>query len=534
MAVDYFLGLEFDRLSELLKPKYLETDFSAAPCISGTRVEILDDVHSWLQDYEAPNTLWILGGPGTGKTSLACSIIEHLDRSQRCASFFLFRPSLYGPEDYFPSLAYTLAGYHPLLKGTLSRLLEGDHDHFDPRKAGIQKAFEKLVLEPLRTHTPALKREGLAPVIVISSLDACYRREHAPAWESLLTALSRWSELPKDCKLIFTSCNRGDLRATFLGHHVKRIDLLTSEADHDVRKFLTRRALDIKTRDDDPDIPADWPPAEQIDKLVAHSAGYFLWAHAAMDFVANSVNAVVALDTVASAGRAHKLEEVDRVFEAVLADVFKHEKPPSGFRATVGALAVAQRPLSVSDLSALFGPRFVARAPEDVCASMAAVLTPHANDRLAIFHPSFAEYITDTERCGSAHEGFVVDATRAHLKFAVACLQLMLDGLHVDLCINAQVRAYSASDRAISYIPFPLEYACRYWASHLRYLPEQPNPELRRLLDCFLRTKLLFWIEAMSFLKATGDCARTLAAAAKWIEVRVVSKLFLIARLTAL
>ncbi|KAI0032629.1 hypothetical protein K488DRAFT_85671 [Vararia minispora EC-137] len=525
MTLDAHSGLKFDELEEILKPRHLETNFVATPCISGTRIQILKDVYSWLEDYGEPNVLWIRGGPGTGKTSLACSILEHLDRAQRCASFFLFRPSLYRPDDYFPSLAYSLAWFHPLFNTTLSHILKVDG--FDPHHAGIKQSFEKLVLEPLRAHVEALTQVGLAPVIIIGSLDACYSREHASSWGQLVAALSRWSELPRECKLILTSCNRGDLRAAFERRMPRTIDLLTTDADQDIRRFLERRISDLRhdcRETEDAEAPREWPPPEQLNKLVTHASGYFLWARVAMDFVSSSANPVAALVTLSAAGRAQKLEDLDLVFNALLTDVFKHEKAPPGFRSTIGAIVAAYCPVSVSDLEALFGPRFAVRKPREVCASMAGVMTSHDDDRLSIFHPSFAEYITDAARCGIQHEGFIVDLMRAHIKFAVACLQLMLDdacGLRFNICYpesSYDANSLVPTERIAKCMPFPLEYACKYWAEHLRPLPKQHSSELRRLLDRFLRTKLLFWIEAMSYLGAVEAAVKSLVIAASSIE----------------
>ncbi len=46
-------------------------------CLEKTRVNILKEATDWLEDAKAPNILWIVGAPGTGKSTIATKIARN-------------------------------------------------------------------------------------------------------------------------------------------------------------------------------------------------------------------------------------------------------------------------------------------------------------------------------------------------------------------------------------------------------------------------------------------------------------------------
>lgn len=493
-----------------------------------TCVDIISDISSWLDDYDAPNFMWIRGGPGMGKTTLAWTMVSHLERLQRCASFFLFRSMQYYPDDLWPTVANSMAQFHPTLKDTVRDII-GDSTFIENRD-NVLEIFRTFIKSPLVAHSYTLCEQGIAPVFVIASLDLCNHRHREAQWNELLSTLTLWLELPKDCKLIFTSCFHDQIELTLAKLDIKRIDLLSSSssAEDDIRTYISRRVSDFKSSynaglENSEDALGEWPSTDQLGKLIQHASGYFLWARAAMDFVEKAADPVRALETIVTKGRLFKLDDVDAVFDNLLFDAFDDsEDKPAGIRATLGALVLARRPLTVDELKKLVRSR---SDPTTICARLSAGFTI-TDGHLALFHPSFGEYLTDSRRVGVRHEQYLVDSIRTHRNLVYSCLRIMIDELQFNICDvrSSYVDRADISDKHVTQcISSVLTYACKYWADHLRALHEGLDLETKSLLSTFFRTKLLLWIEAMALLSSVSDSATALHYVARCIKVRNAS-----------
>ena len=64
------------------------------PCMEETRENLLVEIDEWLEDFCAPNILWITGSPGSGKSTIASSLVPRLMKRRRLGSYFAFKPPL--------------------------------------------------------------------------------------------------------------------------------------------------------------------------------------------------------------------------------------------------------------------------------------------------------------------------------------------------------------------------------------------------------------------------------------------------------
>src|SRR6266478_4418289 len=48
------------------------------PCTPGTRQWIVDKIHRWLENQQAPNILLLSGCPGAGKSTIASTLVRNL------------------------------------------------------------------------------------------------------------------------------------------------------------------------------------------------------------------------------------------------------------------------------------------------------------------------------------------------------------------------------------------------------------------------------------------------------------------------
>lgn len=66
-----------EKVLATLKPVVVERrGYDVPGCMEGTRLCLFEEIDIWLNDFGAPNVLWISGSPGAGKS-------EFLARAQR-------------------------------------------------------------------------------------------------------------------------------------------------------------------------------------------------------------------------------------------------------------------------------------------------------------------------------------------------------------------------------------------------------------------------------------------------------------------
>jgi len=184
------------------EPTYVQQ--GKAPCEADTRVEVLADIRSWIDDISASsqNFLWLTGDPGCGKSAITASIAQTCkDRNELAAQFFINRNNAEttNPNLYFPSIARQLAAgsenvertVHDALKQRPS-LLDGISSH----------QAVKLFVEAIGT---ALKTDHKKPfVVVIDGLDETDRQrleDTATIFSALFEALSKY----RNAKILISS-----------------------------------------------------------------------------------------------------------------------------------------------------------------------------------------------------------------------------------------------------------------------------------------------------------------------------------------
>jgi hypothetical protein len=150
------------------------------------------------------------GHPGVGKSAIAASIIHQLRESRRLGSQFIFRrqeSNVSTPHALWRSVAFDLSQQYPGIRQKITVELDADPHLIKTDKS--EELFEKLVYAPLAGMEGV--PDGRLPVIVIDGLDECggLDGENSQHHKDLLTALSKWHNLPPKIKIIVTSRPRG-------------------------------------------------------------------------------------------------------------------------------------------------------------------------------------------------------------------------------------------------------------------------------------------------------------------------------------
>jgi hypothetical protein len=189
------------------------------------------------------------------------------------------------------------------------------------------------------------------------------------------------------------------------------------------------------------------------------------------------------------------------------------------FQAVVGSIVLLRDPLPLDALA-----RFVKHDDVGVSAILSqlhSVIIPPVenNDAPRIYHPSFPDFITDPSRCSDRRFTIITVPTQER-RHALRCFELMSESLRRDLAgigdaslLNSEVEGFV--QKVEDAIPSELQYACRYWASHLSRVEHGDEAVVRALKD-FLMRSLLWWFEAMSLVGGIRMASGLIQEAHDW------------------
>ncbi|KAI0313903.1 hypothetical protein OF83DRAFT_491971 [Amylostereum chailletii] len=355
------------------------------------------------------NVFLLLGGPGTGKTSIARRVFRGLKKTKSTA-VAIFLTDEYGnnSERVWPAVALALAQIHPAFRSCLCRSLHG-WDAFNADKRGdtlldIPAVFKKSIVEPVQGAAKQAIHTTDSLVVIIDGLDRCYGPWEG--WQKLVESCTSWtSSLPPNVKLMVTSRPHDAILKAFSESTAERMELhsggmCSTEDSADVRMFLEQRLAQIapeKSRIEG----KRWPSPHVLSRLERDSAGVFSWANAvvdAMETIADQ-DRDEKLNKFVAGGTSFRFEEIDVLYDRVLRSLF--EDVPPHFHSLVGALSTSVSKIPLVLLSNLTVKKFEESDPsliENLCHQLLPLL--YINEGyVELRHSSFVSYITDHKRC---------------------------------------------------------------------------------------------------------------------------------------
>jgi hypothetical protein len=260
-------------------------------------------------------------------------------------------------------------------------------------------------------------------------------------------------------------------------------------------------------------LSSDWPAAPDIQALVELAVPLFIYAATVCRYVGTKgSNPMAYLDKVLKYQKA-TFSQLDRIYLPVLDQLLTEQEDDDRetwlqeFRKVVGSIVVLESPLPIASLACLL------RVPqEDIkCRldSLHSVLSiPDSEDiPIRLLHLSFRDFLVDPQK--QVKSSFWVDERSTHQMLASCCLELMSgsSGLRQDICnLSAPgIMIHEIDEATIAASLSPdLQYACRYWVTHLEY--SKQNIVDGDTTQLFLQKHLLHWLEAMSLMRELGSC----------------------------
>ncbi|KAG8924582.1 hypothetical protein FRC00_004969, partial [Tulasnella sp. 408] len=308
-------------------------------CLFGTRVDTLNRIDDWVNDWERPasakRVLWIRAMAGCGKSTIARTVVHRWKDRAACAIFHVRRGRDATNKQVLCAMARQLAQ---------SSLPE------------VANQFQKLLLNPLQS----LKYPPRPIILVIDALDEF--EESKDPLEIISLIDDHASKLPANIKFLLTSRPEAELLSgpRRLLKHWQAVDLDSSIADTDVNAdielFVKNEFSAIKRKRGEVDQLGDgWPASGDIVEVVKMSQGIFQWARTAMAWI----------DTPSPDFQLRKLltmrpikGQLDDLYYKILSATFESLSVHSEHREllcwVLGTLVVTPRPVTLDIVAFLY------------------------------------------------------------------------------------------------------------------------------------------------------------------------------------
>ena len=526
-------------------------------CLPGTRVKLRREILDWAigNTDGAASICCIEGMAGTGKSTLARSIAEHVNDAGHVVMSFFFDRDVEDRKDVKKlagTLARQLVDVSTVLKRSVSDALKNDHDISN---RSPEDQWKRLIIEPLRDVSESLKNpkehtnSGLQPensrpivFLVIDALDEC-SDEGVQILGSALGSINSISSV--SFRVLITSRFR-HIQVPLDKLGIERYQLEDRPED-EVRSdldifYATKLQLiweDYLAKGKLVGYPVSnsnvvfWPTQEDIRRLIDKADGLFQYAAVACRMIkGSSESPVQRLKDILEAPS----DGLDGIYRMALKNTIPSVDQEAFFRKfqlVFGALLLSPDPLSRNSLTGLLGDKKL--PPQDISLFLArfySVLHVPHKETLAIrvIHLSFRDFMLDDKR--NKDPNFQIDQLKTHTRLFQRSIDIMssTQGLKRDIaglarpgtCIvdmphDADEEGEIGERRHNLNIRPELQYACRFWAYHLQQI--QDKREFLHSVLKFLEEHFLHWLEALGLMAKVNEGILAISSLKSTFEV---------------
>ncbi|KAF2729521.1 hypothetical protein EJ04DRAFT_537814 [Polyplosphaeria fusca] len=383
-------------------------------CLPNTRTDLLNTIADWANNKGGKTIFWLCGMAGTGNFAEA---------GQLGASFFFKK----GEGE----------------RGNASRF-------FSTAATDL-----KLIFHPL---SGVSRTNSTIPawVIVVDALDECEREEDVRAILQLLTRAKDMQ--PVSLRVLVTSRPELHIRLGFKqmpnGTYQDLVlhKVTKNTIENDIRLFY-KHELGVICRERE--LSLDWPTTDQIQALVELAVPLFIFAATVCRYIGTKSGDPERYLRKVLGYEKSTFSQLDRTYlpilEQLLAEQEEDEKKAwlQVFRKLVGSIVVLESPLSIISLARLLQvPQKEIACRLDALHSVLSV-PDNQNIPVRLLHLSFRDFLVDHQRQSKSQP----------------------DGLHQNICNLAApgtMRSEIDEGTITGYLSPELQYACRYWVSHLK------------------------------------------------------------------
>jgi len=498
--------------------------------MTGTRVDILADLDTWASNDNGRNVFWMVGMAGTGKSSILHTLCEMLDRKNRLgASFFCSRASdkTNDARLIVPVIAHSLARASPSIKFEIVKAIEDDPALAEPTYINLNEQFKKLIYNPI--CATAGRGVRTYKIIVIDAVDECVNLRVVSSLIRLI--LQAASNIP--LKFFIASRDEDLIRSAFYHHPELSTAFTLHEVERqvvedDIRKYIERSLLNIKSQGLDPVLDA-WPSPSELSNLIDYSGRLFIYAATAIRYIHDGRKLYKSRFSI-MANRDTKTRSklqtstIDGLYGHILeqACASREDWEVAIIKELIFIIVFLRHPLPIQAIASLSELDVHLYLP-----SISSVIHVPTQEHspVAPFHASFPDFVTDPTRCSPKNcPSFpALIPSEGHAMLALKCLEHMNRTLKYNICDIPEERIRSHreitnSREYTSKIPDTLKYSCLYWASHLAEV-QASGVDLIPTLRHFLHVHLLHWIECLSILDELQTGLKSLGSANEALSV---------------
>ena len=278
----------------------------------------------------------------------------------------------------------------------------------------------------------------------------------------------------------------------------------------DIKSFITTHLEEIATRQRH-SISGHWPSDQDVTTILKKTAGLFIVAAVIMRFIdslfASPQKRLKLIIDLPKSTIYEGKSGINVVYHQILSVSLENadEDDPDFYNQlhlVVGSIVIALKSLPHADIADILEMTLENIWTILTHLHLVLIVPESTTEPIRILHKSFADFITNNQRCSDGR--YSIDAPAHHSVLGGRCLKLMETRLMKNICrllryaMNGDINDLPVQQER--YIGSPLSYACSSWAKHLQLSPKVGTNSctIRRILNDFFTYYLLSWLEVLS------------------------------------
>lgn len=430
-----------------------------------------------------PRHYWLSAKPATGKSILAGAVVENLEDLNVDCSYYFFRhndTSKSTLSGCLKSLAFQMALINVKVRQKLLDLI-ADDVHFEPNDDRViwRKIFVNGIFQTERSQRPQYW--------VIDALDECSSNH------GVFISLLAKAETPFFLRVFITSRPSNDFNRQFsiLGDILLTEQITVEDTLPDIRLYIQAGMEHL---------PLDQDRTEIIDTIVNKSSGCFLW----VVLVLEELRKVYTQSDIVQV-----LKEVPPGMESLYQRTLKGMSETVRSKTLIKAILVwvvcAMRPLTVAELASALSldsntTVSIQALENSITSECGQLVYIDRTKKVQMVHQTIREYLL----YGAPDTEFGIKGADGHALLASTCLQYLNSEEMRPPRNQLLIKISSRLSKRSTF----LDYACNFFNSHFRRT-HSGDDTLLALLNIFLTTNVLCWIEAIAMCGNLSQITRT-------------------------